>query len=105
VRGGARAIRFFLGNSVDLVQQLPAHSVDVVVTSPPYNLAIPTGSMFLNVGAKPTDPWTALDVAQTARAHLALQNVIHWIKSIASHLAGYRIELDIAPSGLNPRPS
>ena len=28
----------------------------------------PAGSLFLNVGAKPTDPWTALDVAQAARA-------------------------------------
>ncbi len=24
----------------------------------------PAGSLFLNVGAKPADPWTALDVAQ-----------------------------------------
>jgi site-specific DNA-methyltransferase (adenine-specific) len=39
--------------------------------------------MFLNVGAKPTDPWTAFDVAQAARPHLQLQNTIHWIKSIA----------------------
>ena len=43
----------------------------------------PDGSLFLNVGAKPSDPWTALDVAQAARAHLRLQNIIHWIKSIA----------------------
>ena len=43
----------------------------------------PDGSLFLNVGAKPTDPWTALDVAQAARPHLQLQNTIHWIKSIA----------------------
>jgi site-specific DNA-methyltransferase (adenine-specific) len=43
----------------------------------------PAGSLFLNVGGKPTDPWTALDVAQTARQHLTLQNTIHWIKSIA----------------------
>lgn len=41
------------------------------------------GSLFLNVGAKPADPWTGLDVAQAARPHLRLQNVIHWIKSIA----------------------
>ena len=43
----------------------------------------PEGSLFLNVGAKPSDPWTALDVAQAARPHLQLQNIIHWIKSIA----------------------
>jgi site-specific DNA-methyltransferase (adenine-specific) len=84
----------------------------VVVTSPPYNLGIAyrtyddrrpraeylawtgtwveslartlsdDGSLFLNVGSKPTDPWTALDVAQAARPHLRLQNVLHWIKSI-----------------------
>jgi site-specific DNA-methyltransferase (adenine-specific) len=87
--------------------------VDVIVTSPPYNLGIeynryedslsqadylawtgawvaaaarvlhPEGSLFLNVGAKPSDPWTALDVAQAVRPHLRLQNIIHWIKSIA----------------------
>ena len=96
-----------------MFKQLPAHSVDVIVTSPPYNLGInysryqdtlsapdylewtntwiaaaarvlrPDGSLFLNVGAKPSDPWTALDVAQAARSHLRLQNIIHWIKSIA----------------------
>jgi site-specific DNA-methyltransferase (adenine-specific) len=43
----------------------------------------PAGSLFLNVGSKPSDPWTALDVAQTARSLLTLQNTIHWIKSIA----------------------
>jgi site-specific DNA-methyltransferase (adenine-specific) len=43
----------------------------------------PEGSLFLNVGAKPTDPWGALDVAQAARQHLQLQNTIHWVKSIA----------------------
>src|SRR5258708_24156969 len=41
------------------------------------------GSMFLNGGAKQSDPWTALDVAQAVRPHLRLQNIIHWIKSIA----------------------
>jgi site-specific DNA-methyltransferase (adenine-specific) len=48
------------------------------------------GSLFLNVGAKPSDPWTALDVAQVVRSHLRLQNIIHWVKSIAieQRLAG-----------------
>jgi site-specific DNA-methyltransferase (adenine-specific) len=56
----------------------------------------PGGSLFLNVGAKPTDPWIALDVAQAARAHLRLQNTIHWVKSIAIEkaLAGTRTGLD-----------
>ena len=54
------------------------------------------GSLFLNVGSKPTDPWTALDVAQAARPHLQLQNTIHWIKSIAIEkaLAGARAGLE-----------
>lgn len=105
--------RFYLGDCLDVLGKVPAHSLDAVVTSPPYNLGIqyrtyedslpqsrylewtgawvertaaalaPRGSLFLNVGAKPTDPWTAMDVAQAARRHLRLQNLIHWIKSIA----------------------
>jgi site-specific DNA-methyltransferase (adenine-specific) len=35
------------------------------------------------VGAKPTDPWIPLEVAQAARKHFKLQNTIHWVKSIA----------------------
>jgi site-specific DNA-methyltransferase (adenine-specific) len=35
------------------------------------------------VGTRPSDPWTALDVAQQARGHFRLQNIIHWVKSIA----------------------
>ena len=110
---GPRALRFYLGDSLDLLRRLPPGLADVVVTSPPYNLGVryrsydderpreeylawtsewiagvaralsADGSLFLNVGSKPTDPWTAFDVAQAARPHLSLQNVIHWIKSIA----------------------
>ena len=42
----------------------------------------PDGSLFLNVGAKPKDPWVAMDIAQAVRPHLHLQNTIHWVKSI-----------------------
>jgi site-specific DNA-methyltransferase (adenine-specific) len=85
----------------------------VVVTSPPYNIGIPygqyrdslprskyltwirevgqsvkqclsdDGSFFLNVGNKPKDQWIAWDVAGVLREQFELQNVIHWIKSIA----------------------
>ena len=41
------------------------------------------GSFFLNVGSKPSDPWTPLDIAQRMRRHFVMQNVIHWVKSIA----------------------
>jgi site-specific DNA-methyltransferase (adenine-specific) len=110
---GRANLRFFHGDCLTILPELPAASVAAIVTSPPYNLGIryrsyrdtlprdrylrwtgdwvaaaartltPDGSLFLNVGAKPTDPWTALDIAQAVRPHLALQNTIHWIKSVA----------------------
>ncbi len=113
---------FYLADCLDVFERLSAQSVDVIVTSPPYNLGIryrtyqdtltpeqyltwtgewiaaaarvlkPEGSLFLNVGARPSDPWTALDVAQAARPHLRLQNIIHWVKSIT-------IERDAAGAG------
>jgi site-specific DNA-methyltransferase (adenine-specific) len=88
-------------------------SVDVVVTSPPYNLGTrygryddtisraeyldwmdhwaaavrrvlhDRGSLFLNLGAKPSDPWGPFEVVLALRRHFALQNVIHWVKSIS----------------------
>jgi site-specific DNA-methyltransferase (adenine-specific) len=88
-------------------------SIDVVVTSPPYNLGIayrsyddtvsrneylewietwakavktvlnPGGSLFLNIGGKPSDPWGPFDVLLRLRDHFVLQNTIHWVKSIA----------------------
>ena len=123
---GRSRLRFFLADCVDLFGALSPASVSAIVTSPPYNLGIryrsyddsrpraeylewtsvwiqaasralaPDGSLFLNVGAKPTDPWTAMDVAQAARPHLHLQNTIHWIKSIAieKDAAGAATDLD-----------
>lgn len=87
--------------------------IDVIVTSPPYNLnikygkyddSIPRdqylkwidevaaqchrvlndkGSFFLNVGYSSKDPWVAWEVAFVMRKYFVLQNTIHWIKSIA----------------------
>jgi len=100
-------------NCLEGFPQLDAASIDVIVTSPPYNIGKPyrsyndirpreeyldwmetiaktslsklkdEGSFFLNVGGKPTDPWIALDLAERFRKHYTLQNTIHWIKSIA----------------------
>lgn len=89
-------------------------SVDVIVTSPPYNLGIKykgyddtiqrdeylhwmgiwavamrhvlkdSGSLFLNVGSKPSDPMVPYELLKTMHeSAFHLQNVIHWIKSIA----------------------
>ena len=134
-RAGA-TFRFYLGDSLEILPRFPKASLDAIVTSPPYNLGIryrtyddtmprshylewtgnwvklaarslaEGGSLFLNVGGKPTDPWTALDVAQAARPHLKLQNTIHWIKSIAIEkaLAGSRagLEDDLAVGHYKP---
>jgi site-specific DNA-methyltransferase (adenine-specific) len=100
----------------DFLEQAPRRvadgAIDVIVTSPPYNLGIayskykdampraeyldwtarwaeeawrclaPNGSLFLNVGVRPKEPWGAWEVAEVFRRRFALQNVIHWIKSI-----------------------
>jgi site-specific DNA-methyltransferase (adenine-specific) len=95
------------------MKQMEPGSVDVIVTSPPYNLNIKystyddsisrddyldwmrhvavemrrvlkkDGSLFLNVGGSLKDPWIPIDVAEVFRKHFTLQNTIHWIKSIA----------------------
>ena len=91
---------------------LPAESVDLVVTSPPYNLDIayatyrdntpreeyldwsyrwaaevqrvlkPGGSFFLNVGAAPANPLLPHEIVLKFQPLFRLQNTIHWIKSI-----------------------
>lgn len=133
---GRTRLRFFHGDAIEILKRLPPGSVDAIVTSPPYNLGIryrsyddgrpraeylewtaqwiqaarramsDEGSLFLNVGAKPKDPWTALDVAQAVRPHLELQNIIHWVKSIAieKELAGARagLEEDLAVGHYKP---
>lgn len=92
--------------------RLPDAHVDVVVTSPPYNLGIrygkfsdrqdrqsylrwcrdwtaqirrllePNGSFFLNVGSAPSNPMLPHQIVMELRELFVLQNTIHWIKSI-----------------------
>ena len=136
IKAGRATFRFYLGDSLEVLEKLGEGSIDAIVTSPPYNLGIryrsyddtlprgqylewtgewvrraaralaPDGSLFLNVGAKPTDPWTAFDVAQAARPQLQLQNTSHWIKSsaIEKSLAGARARLqeDLAVGHYKP---
>ncbi len=118
---GRRRIVLHQGDCIGGMRRLLApDSVDVVVTSPPYNLGIaygryddavpraqyldwiehwalavrrvlrPAGSLFLNIGGKPADPWGPLDVLLRLRPHFVLQNTLHWVKSIA---------LDVDPQG------
>lgn len=136
LRRGRVRLQFFHGDAIQILNAFKPGSADVVVTSPPYNLGIRYrsyddgmprreylewtgewikgarrvlsrhGSLFLNVGAKPKNPWTALDIAQAVRPHLQLQNIIHWVKSIAIEkaLAGARSGLkdDLAVGHYKP---
>jgi site-specific DNA-methyltransferase (adenine-specific) len=100
------------GDCLIAMRGLPAESVDVVVTSPPYNLGIdystyldsapredylrwtlawsrevkrllkPDGSFFLNVGAAPSNPMLPHEIVLALRNQFVLQNTFHWIKSI-----------------------
>jgi site-specific DNA-methyltransferase (adenine-specific) len=111
---GGAPIALYQGDALDrMAHALDPGSVDVVVTSPPYNLGVAygayddrrpreqylawtgevargvarvladQGSFFLNVGSPATDPWRAWDVAREVGRCLTLQNVIVWVKSIA----------------------
>jgi site-specific DNA-methyltransferase (adenine-specific) len=136
IKAGRATLRFFQGDCLSVLGELDAASIGVVVTSPPYNLGIkyrsykddmprrdylnwsdrwiravtrvlaPQGSLFLNVGAKPTDPWIPLEVAQVARRRLKLQNTIHWVKSIAIDReaagAGAKLDRDVAVGHYKP---
>ena len=94
------------------MSRLAEGSVDLVVTSPPYNLGIrygkysdhqdrrsylswcgewagqvrrvlrPDGSFFLNIGAAPSNPMLPHEIVMNLRGLFVLQNTIHWIKSI-----------------------
>jgi site-specific DNA-methyltransferase (adenine-specific) len=95
------------------MSRLANTSVDLVVTSPPYNLGIsygkysdqqdrrsylewcgkwarrvrrllkPDGSFFLNIGSAPSNPMLPHELVMALRDLFVLQNTIHWIKSIA----------------------
>jgi len=105
--------RIYCMDCLEGMKLLEDKSVDIVVTSPPYNIGMKynrysdnldrdrylewiekvvieikrtlkdEGSFFINIGYTSKDPWIAFDVANVIRKHLKLQNIIHWIKSIA----------------------
>ncbi len=102
-----------LGDCVTGMSKMPVASVDVVVTSPPYNLGIKystyedakkvddyldwcdewsdeiwrvlkeDGSFFLNFGAASHNPFFPFQVAARVGRQHVLQNTIHWIKSVS----------------------
>lgn len=102
-----------LGDCLPGMAHLPSAAIDLVVTSPPYNLNIkygkysdrqdrtsylewcrdwatqvrrvlkPEGSFFLNIGAAPSNPMLPHEIVMSLRDLFVLQNTIHWIKSIS----------------------
>ena len=96
-----------------VLKRMPSHSVDVVVTSPPYNIGIPyrhypdckteseylewifaiahqirriikpKGSFFFNISGSSIHPWLPFELMVRLRALFVLQNHIVWVKSIS----------------------
>lgn len=100
------------GDCVAGMSRLNGASIDLIVTSPPYNLGIAygkysdrqergsylewcehwaaearrvsrvDGSLFLNVGAAPSNPLLPHEIVLRLQKFFTLQNTIHWIKAI-----------------------
>ncbi|MBW4024846.1 MAG: site-specific DNA-methyltransferase [Proteobacteria bacterium] len=105
--------RIVLADCLTGLADLPAASVDVCVTSPPYNIGVAystyrdrmprqayldwlrevgraihrvlkdEGSFFLNAGSIGSDPWLATDAARAMGEAFVLQNHIVWAKSLS----------------------
>jgi len=105
--------KIYAEDCLEGIKSLESGSVDVIVTSPPYNLGTKynayrdikprigyldwmetvakeskrvlkdNGSFYLNVGGSLKDPWIPIDIASMFGKHYSLQNTIHWIKSIS----------------------
>src|SRR5881398_1070752 len=102
-----------LQDCVTGMASVPDQHLDLVVTSPPYNLGVryrkfydrqdrrlylnwcaewaaqirrilkPSGSLFLNIGSAPSNPMLPHEIVIELRDLLVLQNTIHWIKSVS----------------------
>lgn len=107
------AHRLICGDCLTVLPTLLAESVDVIVTSPPYNLGVSyrhyddrraeedyldwmlrvaaalrrvmrsASSFFLNISGSATAPWLPFELIVRLRDLFVLQNHITWIKSIA----------------------
>lgn len=99
---------------LSILPTLEAGSIKTIVLSPPYNIGksynsyqdsrddylqwcdawlaqlrrvlAPDGHFFLNMGSKPTQPWTPYQVLEVAGKHFCLQNQIIWVKAISLDL-------------------
>jgi site-specific DNA-methyltransferase (adenine-specific) len=108
--GGQRVL---LADCLAGMAALPRESIDVCVTSPPYNIGVAyrtyrdrmprtayldwlgqvgraihrvlktDGSFFLNMGGTGSDPWIAADAGRAMGEAFVLQNHIVWVKSLS----------------------
>ncbi|MBI4299022.1 MAG: site-specific DNA-methyltransferase [Chloroflexi bacterium] len=116
IRSENPEILLYSNDCLEGLSHFPEECASVVVTSPPYNIGAkyngyhdshsredylnwieeiakelyrvlePTGSLFFNVGAKPSDqgfPWHVAQLFINLPQPFVLLNVIHWVKSIA----------------------
>lgn len=104
--------KLILGDCLNELKKIDADTVDIVVTSPPYNIGLNynsyydakgddeyldwlyeilknvkrvlkrEGSVFLNIGSTNKNPWTSMHVAERLKKLFYLQNNIIWVKSI-----------------------
>jgi len=106
-------IKIIKGDCLKILDTIKESSIDIIITSPPYNLNIKynaykdnkkrqdylntlnqifsklksvlkeNGSFFLNIGHSSKDPWVSIDVINECRSKFILQNKFVWVKSIA----------------------
>lgn len=99
---------------IEGMKKLEKNSIDLIVTSPPYNIGIKynshkddlpfseyldwmkkfgkvargvlkeEGSLFFNIGDKPSDKFRSFKVAEKISENFEIQNTIHWVKHIAA---------------------
>jgi len=109
---GAYSYKLLLQDCLKGMQEISSNNIDIVVTSPPYNLGIAyghykdscdrfqylnwckkwtreikrilkkNGSFFLNIGASPSNPMLPYEIVILMSEFFVLQNTFHWIKSI-----------------------
>jgi len=108
-----RNLSVYLGDCCQILTELPDRSINLFVTSPPYNIGINygayqdnkpmekyladlyqlfvkvkrvlrnDGSVFLNIGSTNRHPYLPFDVASCLKDLFILQNRITWVKSIS----------------------
>lgn len=105
--------KFIHGDCLESLKEILDKSIDVIVTSPPYNIGLKynkykdkkpreqylewiydifvelkrvlkdDGHIFLNMGYTNRDPWISMEVALKLKDLLVMQNKITWVKSIS----------------------